>query len=96
MERIPLHSWEMEFSIQYHVTINSQFKRSEFNKVLYNTFHCTLCESNYKSHIQHNKTCSIVNHFLDCHGADHSLLKFMLIDRRLDKLRSVRIFGLEV
>ena len=28
MERIPLHSWEMEFSIQYHVTINS-------NKVLY-------------------------------------------------------------
>jgi hypothetical protein len=23
-ERIPLHSWEMEFSIQYHVTINSQ------------------------------------------------------------------------
>ena len=24
MERIPLHSWEMEFSMQYHVTINSQ------------------------------------------------------------------------
>jgi hypothetical protein len=24
MERIPLHSWEMEFSVQYHVTINSQ------------------------------------------------------------------------
>jgi hypothetical protein len=24
MEHIPLHSWEMEFSIQYHVTINSQ------------------------------------------------------------------------
>jgi hypothetical protein len=24
MERIPLHSWDMEFSIQYHVTINSQ------------------------------------------------------------------------
>jgi hypothetical protein len=24
MERIPLHSWEMEFSIQNHVTINSQ------------------------------------------------------------------------
>jgi hypothetical protein len=36
MERIPLHSWEMEFSIQYHVTINSQLiKRSEFNTVLY-------------------------------------------------------------
>ena len=44
--------------------------------------------ANYKSHIKHNKrTCSIVNRFLDCHGADHSLLKFMLIDRRLDKLR---------
>jgi hypothetical protein len=24
MKRIPLHSWEMEFSIQYHVTIYSQ------------------------------------------------------------------------
>ena len=24
MERIPLHSWEMAFSIQFHVTINSQ------------------------------------------------------------------------
>ena len=24
MERIPLHSWEMEFSIQYHANINSQ------------------------------------------------------------------------
>jgi hypothetical protein len=24
MERIPLHSWEMEFSFQYHMTINSQ------------------------------------------------------------------------
>jgi hypothetical protein len=24
MERIPLHSWKMEFSIQYHMTINSQ------------------------------------------------------------------------
>jgi hypothetical protein len=24
MEHTPLHSWEMEFSIQYHVTINSQ------------------------------------------------------------------------
>jgi hypothetical protein len=33
MERIPLHSWEMEFSIQYHVTINSQLNDQ---KVLYN------------------------------------------------------------
>ena len=24
MECIPLHSWEIEFSVQYHVTINSQ------------------------------------------------------------------------
>jgi hypothetical protein len=35
MERVPLHSWEMEFSIQYHVTINSQLNGLEFNKVLY-------------------------------------------------------------
>ena len=49
--------------------------------------------ANYKSHIKHNKrTCSIVNYFLDCHGADHSLLKFMLIDRRLDKLRECENF----
>ena len=36
-----------------------------------------------KSHIKHNKkTCGIVNHFLDSHNADHSLLEFMLIDQR--------------
>ena len=40
MERIPLNSWEMEFSIQYHVTMHKQpIKRSEFNKVLYNNAH---------------------------------------------------------
>ena len=38
--------------------------------------------ANYNSHIKHNKrTCSIVNHFFDCHGADHSFLKFVLIDQ---------------
>ena len=43
---------------------------------------------NYKSHIKHNKTtCGIVNHFLDCDGADHSLLKFILIDQRCGNLR---------
>ena len=37
--------------------------------------------ANYKSHIKHKrKTCSIVNHFIDMHEADHSSLKFMLID----------------
>ena len=33
MECIPLHSWEMEFSIQYHVTINSQLNNQ--NSVRY-------------------------------------------------------------
>ena len=45
MERIPLHSWEMEFSIYYHVTINSQLNDQNstryyinvINKPLYNT-----------------------------------------------------------
>ena len=38
--------------------------------------------ANYKSHIKHKrKTCSIVNHFIDIHEADHSSLKFMLIDQ---------------
>ena len=40
MERIPLHSWEMEFSIQYHVTINSQL--NDQVKVLYKTHYCIL------------------------------------------------------
>ena len=38
--------------------------------------------ANYKFHIKHKrKTCSIVNHFIDMHEADHSSLKFMLIDQ---------------
>ena len=49
--------------------------------------------ANYKSHIKHKKrTCSIVNHFLDCHGAEHSSLKFILIDQNLDKLRQCENF----
>ena len=38
MERIPLHSWEMEFSIQYHVTINSQLNdQNSISKTLINS-----------------------------------------------------------
>ena len=39
----------------------------------------------------------IVNHFLDCHDGDHSLLKFVVIDQHHDmaNLGNVRIFGLE-
>ena len=52
--------------------------------------------ANYKSHIKRNKiTCGIVNHFLNCHGADHPLLKFKLIDQRHGNLRECEIFGLE-
>ena len=44
--------------------------------------------ANYKSHIKRQRrTCSIVNHFLDCHIANHSTLKLMLIDQRDDDLR---------
>ena len=44
--------------------------------------------ANYKSHIKHRKkTCNIANHFIDCHGADHSSLKFMLIDQHHDNVR---------
>jgi hypothetical protein len=38
MERIPLHSWEMEFSIQYHVTINSQL--NDQNSIKYYIIFC--------------------------------------------------------
>ena len=49
--------------------------------------------ANYKSHIKRNKrTCGIVNHFLDCHGTDHSLLKFKLIDQRRGNLRECENF----
>ena len=49
--------------------------------------------ANYKSHIKHNRrTCGIVNHFLDNHNADHSLLKFMLIDQRHGNLRECENF----
>ena len=38
--------------------------------------------ANYKSHIKHKRrTCSITNHFIDVHEADHSSLKFMLINQ---------------
>ena len=38
--------------------------------------------ANYKSHIKHKRrTCSVTNHFIDVHEADHSSLKFMLIDQ---------------
>ena len=49
--------------------------------------------ANYKSHIKRNKiTCGIVNHFLNCHGADHPLLKFKLIDQRHGNLRECENF----
>jgi hypothetical protein len=38
--------------------------------------------ANYKSHTKHKRrTCSITNHFIDVHEADHSSLKLMLIDQ---------------
>ena len=40
---------------------------------------------------KNHRTCGIVNHFLDCHDADHSSLKFIL-SLHLEK---VKIFGLE-
>ena len=49
--------------------------------------------ANYKSHIKRKRrTCAIVNHFLDCHGADNSSLKFMLIDQRHHTLRECENF----
>ena len=39
--------------------------------------------ANYKSHIKHKRrTCSIVNHFIDKHGADHSSL-YLLFNKYL-------------
>jgi hypothetical protein len=35
--------------------------------------------ANYKSRIKHNKR-TIVNHFLDCHGADHALTLKVYVD----------------
>ena len=38
MERIPLHSWEMEISIQYHVTVNSQLNDQNSIRYYINVF----------------------------------------------------------
>ena len=77
-------------------------RRTRDKKVVY-LAHCVTCNlqgvgstvnfksrlANYKSHIKYNKrTCSIVNHFIDVHGGDHSSLKFMLIDQHHDKVRN--------
>jgi hypothetical protein len=37
MKRIPFHSWEMEFSIQYHVTLNSQLNDQNSIRYYINT-----------------------------------------------------------
>ena len=44
----------------------------------------------YKSRIKRNKR--IINHFLDCHDADHSCLKFKLIDQSHGNLRECENF----
>ena len=41
MERIPLHSWEMEFSVQYHVTMNSQL--NDQNSIRYCILYIVCC-----------------------------------------------------
>jgi hypothetical protein len=46
MERIPLHSWEMEFSIQYHVTINSQL--NDQNSIRYYITCIVYCSACYE------------------------------------------------
>ena len=70
----------------------SSFKRSGLQGVG-STINFKTRLANYKSHIKHNRrTCGIVNHFLDNHNADHSLLKFMLIDQRHGNLRECENF----
>ena len=49
--------------------------------------------ANYKSHIKHKRrTCSITNHFIDVHEADHSSLKFMLIDQHHSEVLKIHIY----
>ena len=49
--------------------------------------------ANYKSHIKYKRrTCSIVNHFIDVHGGEHSGLKFMLIDQNNKDIRKCENF----
>ena len=44
MERIPLHSWETEFSIQYHVTINSQLNDQNSIRYYIKSNHDVRCQ----------------------------------------------------
>ena len=51
----------------------------------------------YKSHIKHKRrTCSIVNHFIDMHEADHSSSKFLLIDQSREDLRKCENSWIEI
>ena len=53
--------------------------------------------ANYKSHIKYKRrTCSIVNHFIDMHGADHSSLKFILIDQNHEDLLKCENFWIGI
>ena len=48
LERIPLHSWEMESSIQYHVTIKSQLNDQNsirYYIILINNIHEKIIQS---------------------------------------------------
>ena len=57
------------------------------------TFNFKYRLANYKSHIKHERrTCGIVNPFIDCHSADYSNLKFMLIDENNTQLRKTENF----
>lgn len=87
------------FKIQKKLTCNSQ-------NVIY-LAECVSCNlqgvgstlsfkprlANYKSHIKYKRrTCGIVNHFLDFHNADHSSLKFRIIDQNDTELRTTENF----
>ena len=67
--------------------------------VLYITVNFKTRLANYKSHVKHNKrTCIVllITSLIVTVLITHALLKFMLIDRRLDKLRECENFWIGV
>ena len=80
MERIPLHSWEMEFSIQYHVTINSQL--NDQNSIRYYIIHQI-----HSRHHRHNNISLLENHVVS-----HSRLEVLLYFWTLTKGRRPHLF----
>ena len=67
MECIPLHSWEMEFSIQYHVTINSQLNDQNSIRYYINRAYLSLSIP-FAGSLKRHPMCGVIVDMLYCNS----------------------------